>query len=136
MLLHDVDGEAIDRILFLSSARGIAGVVKLWVRQMKIDALEDQRNPKLTNRHKNGLAGAYVLNPLYWTVDRLVRCSTLLRRERMEKGAWARQSTSKFADLCRGGGVRGKRKDDRRRVQIARAVLPDPVGGTGRPDVV
>jgi hypothetical protein len=80
--------------LCLSSARGIAGVVKLWVRRLKIDALEDQRNPKLTNRNKNGLAGSYVLNPLYWTVDRLVRCSTLLRKERMEKGAWARQSTS------------------------------------------
>jgi hypothetical protein len=94
MLLHDVDGEAIDRDLCLSCAREIAGVVKLWVRQMKIDELKDQRNPKLTNRHKNGLAGAYVLNPWYWTADRLVRGAKLLRKERMEQGPWAHQPTA------------------------------------------
>ena len=94
MLLHDVDGEAIDRDLCLSSAREIAGVVKLWIRQMKIDELKDQRNPKLTNRHKNGLAGPYVINPWYWTADRLVRGAKLLRKERMEKGAWLAKSTA------------------------------------------
>jgi hypothetical protein len=92
MLLHDVDGEAIDRDFSLSSAHQIAGLAKLWIRQMKVDELKDQRNPKLTNRHKNGLAGPYVLNPWYWTADRLIRGAKLLRKERMDKGKWPAMS--------------------------------------------
>lgn len=112
MLLHDLDGEAIDRDECLSSAREIASLAKLWIRQMHIDDLKDQHNPKLTNRHKNGLAGPYVLSPWYWTADRLVRGAKLLRMECKEKGAWARKSIASSLTPRRGWGMCRRSKDD------------------------
>jgi hypothetical protein len=93
MLLHDVDVGAIDRDIGLSSAREIAAVIKLWIRQMKIDELKDQRNAMLSNRHKNGHAWQYIINLWYWTADLLVRGEKLLRKKGMEKGASDRKST-------------------------------------------
>lgn len=92
MLLHDLDSDAYDRDVCLSSAREIAGIIKLWIRQMKIDEVKDQRsgvgNGRLTNRGKHGLAGPYVLNLWYWTADRLIRGGRLLRGAGAEKGEY------------------------------------------------
>jgi hypothetical protein len=88
MLLHEIDGDAHDRDICISSARQIAAVVKLWIRQMKLDEIKYTRetNDKLTNRNKNGHGGPYILNPWYWTADRLIRGARVLRKAGMEKG--------------------------------------------------
>ncbi|GFZ42290.1 hypothetical protein JCM24511_00004 [Saitozyma sp. JCM 24511] len=94
MLLHDVDGEAIDRDICLSSAREIAGVIKLWIRQLKSDEPKHPRTAILHDRNKNGLAWQYGINPWYWTADRLMRGAKVLRRDRLDTGAQTHNSTA------------------------------------------
>jgi hypothetical protein len=148
MLLHDLDSDAYDRDVCLSSAREIAGIIKLWIRQMKIDEVKDQRsgvgNGRLTNRGKHGLAGPYVLNLWYWTADRLIRGGRLLRGTGAEKGEYEYEMecearSAEYGERAGDGRVqtnvgnrlivsrvdwmRRRRKDDYRWVQVARTVL-------------
>lgn len=83
MHLHDPEGDEYDRETCLSAAKESASIIKPWIQQLRLDSKQNlSRNGagvKLSSRDRNGVAGPYVLVPWFWTVDRLVRCSRVLK---------------------------------------------------------
>lgn len=86
MHLHEPEGDDYDRDACLGAAKEAASIVKLWIRQLKIDELKDARtgsslnSAKQSSRNKNGVAGPYVLVPWFWTANRLIRSAKVLRK--------------------------------------------------------
>lgn len=88
MHLHDPEGDEYDREACMSAAREAAAIVKLWIRQLKLDdqnqiqvhTQNGHEGKSRSSRNKNGVAGPYVLVPWFWTANRLIRCARVLRK--------------------------------------------------------
>ena len=76
-LLHNIDVQS-EREICISGAREIAAIIKLWIRQIRIEELKDARNVKYTSRNQNGLGGPYVLTPWFWIAERLIKGNKVL----------------------------------------------------------
>ena len=88
MALHDItspDADERDRII--DDTRHCAGVIKLWIGQRRIEALQDTRNVKLSSRMEVGGGGTYVLSFWYETADMCVKGAKVLRGDgRIQEG--------------------------------------------------
>ena len=89
-LLHNVEDES-DRDISITGAREIAAIIKLWIRQIRIEELKDARNVKYTSRNQNGLGGPYVFTPWFWVAERLIRGNKILRALGRKEGELARR---------------------------------------------
>ncbi len=83
--LHDINDEN-DRDYAIATSREIAAILKLWIRQIRIDELKDTRNVKATSRNQNGIGGPYVLTPWFWTAEKLVKAAKILRSLGRDEG--------------------------------------------------
>ncbi|ORY26130.1 hypothetical protein BCR39DRAFT_470688 [Naematelia encephala] len=80
-MLHDNDTDNHDREIALTQAKELAGIIRLWIKQLKYDELRDTRNVKFNSKAPTacGCAETYVLTPWYWAADWLVRGAKVLR---------------------------------------------------------
>lgn len=82
MLLHDVEGDEEDRNDCILTAREIAGIIMLWLRELKNDELQEKRNSgngRVQSKSRNGAIGPYVVSTWVWTADRLSKGGKILR---------------------------------------------------------